>query len=192
VLDSQPGTVPPEADGPTSVAKILSFIARMPMPVASRQALTDALDVEGLPRSISWWLASGLVPVSPTAAAAGGPLQWEFDASGAAALYHSYRLSSYWDVLECPPPGTTLHVVRGQHSDRWSPEMLARLEAARAAWQAAEVHNGSRVGALRLHVLPNAGHWLQVGRAQGAEALGAEGPSGQGWLPDPLSPMLQF
>jgi hypothetical protein len=173
VLDSQPGTVPPEADGPTSVAKILSFIARTPMPVASRQALTDALDAEGLPRAVSWWLASGLVPDAPPPAAAprapapasasgSSPLRWEFDSAGAAALYHSYRLSSYWDVLERPPPGTTLHVVRGERSDRWSPDMLARLEAARAAWQAAEVHEGPAVGALKLHVLRDAGHWLQV------------------------------
>jgi pimeloyl-ACP methyl ester carboxylesterase len=90
-------------------------------------------------------------------------MRWGFDAGGAAALYHSYRRACYWSALERPPPGVTLHVVRGARSDRWTPEMLARLEAARAAWQAAEVREGDGVGRLRLHVLPDAGHWLQVG-----------------------------
>jgi len=177
VLDSQPGTVSTDEDTPASVSRILSFIARTPMPVANRQALQDALDKEGIPRSITGWLASGLVPEAPGAPSS--PLRWGFEPSGAAALYRSYRTSDYWAALERPPPGVTLHVVRGQRSDRWSPEMLARLEAARAAWQAAEVHEGAAgIGQLRLHVLPNAGHWLQVMRLFGW--VGVEGCKGGG------------
>ena len=169
VLDSQPGAVPDEADAPTSVARILDFISRARMPVASRAALTAALDAEGLPKAVAWWLASGLVPAAPGDPAS--PLRWGFDAAGAAQLYASYRAASYWAALEAPPPGVTLHVVRGDRSDRWTPEMLARLEAARAAWQAAEVHDASTVGRLRLHVLPDAGHWLQADNPLGLQAM---------------------
>jgi hypothetical protein len=116
VLDSQPGTVTAEEDGPTSVGRILSFIAQQPMPVASRQSLVSALEREGLPRSVAWWLGSGLAPASPAEPA--GPLRWAFDARGAAALYHSYRMSDCWAALERPPAGVTLHLVRGERSDR--------------------------------------------------------------------------
>lgn len=85
VLDSQPGDVPAEADAPTSVGRILSFIASARMPLASRRALTEALDAQAVPRAVAGWLASGLVPVS--AADPGGPLHWEFDTAGAASLY---------------------------------------------------------------------------------------------------------
>ncbi|KAI8471952.1 MAG: Alpha/Beta hydrolase protein [Monoraphidium minutum] len=162
VLDSQPGAVAAEADAQSSVARILS---------RSRAAL----EAEGLPKAVGWWLGSGLVPVSRREPA--GPLRWEFDVPGAAALYHSYRSSCYWPTLERPPPGVTLHVVRGEHSDRRGAggggARLGgcRLDAAHAAWQVAEVHESERVGRLKLHVLPNAGHWLQADNPLGLQAM---------------------
>ena len=44
---------------------------------------------------------------------------------------------------------------------RWTPQTLDRLEKAKAASRKA------RHGQLKLHVLPNAGHWLHVDNPHG-------------------------
>jgi hypothetical protein len=65
-------------------------------------------------------------------------------------LVLAHRLSSYWDVLTRPPPGTVVHLVRGERSDRWTPHMLQQLQEAEDSWQehAAEAPEG--VGQLQV------------------------------------------
>lgn len=64
-----------------------------------------------------------------------------------------HRLSGYWDVLTWPPPGTVVHLVRGERSDRWTPHMLQQLQEAEESWQehAAEAPEG--VGQLQVRRL---------------------------------------
>lgn len=39
-----------------------------------------------------------------------------------ADMYESYKQSSYWDLVEQPPQGTVLHIVRAEKSDRYVQE----------------------------------------------------------------------
>ena len=55
-----------------------------------------------------------------------------------------------WPVLEQPPAGAAVHVVRAAHSDRWGDDVVGRLERLSARQD------------LSYHVLPNAGHWLHM------------------------------
>ena len=54
---------------------------------------------------------------------------------------------SLWGVVQRPPEGVTVDVVRAERSDRWEEPDLARLAAL----------TGPRSNSF---VLPNAGHWL--------------------------------
>ena len=84
-------------------------------------------------------------------------------------MYDSYRATAYWDLVRCPPRGTELHLVRAARSDRWDAPALAELEAAAraAAGEAAR----RQCGAVRLHTVPDAGHWLHVDNPAGLAAL---------------------
>jgi hypothetical protein len=39
--------------------------------------------------------------------------------AGAAAMFNSYRITHYWGLLEHPPQGVTINIVRAANSDRW-------------------------------------------------------------------------
>lgn len=60
------------------------------------------------------------------------------------------RLSSYWDVLTRPPPGTVVHLVRGERSDRWTPHMLQQLQEAQESWQEHAAEAPESVGQLQV------------------------------------------
>uniref|UniRef100_A0A383VT47 AB hydrolase-1 domain-containing protein n=1 Tax=Tetradesmus obliquus TaxID=3088 RepID=A0A383VT47_TETOB len=182
VLDSQPGTVPLDVDAPTSVGKIIQLIHQIPTPLPNRQALYKYLEPKGIPLPVAQWLGTSLVPggrwgSSSSSSSGNGngssdqQLDWVFDITGAAALYNSYRLSSYWDVLTQPPPGVVVHLVRGELSDRWTSHMLQQLADAEAKWQEASSEAPENVGELQLHVLEKAGHWLQADNPEGLAAL---------------------
>lgn len=173
VLDSQPGTVPLDVDAPTSVGRIISVINDIPTPLDSRSDLYDFLTERGIPLPVAQWLGTSLAPGGRWggATAASDKLDWVFDIQGAAALYNSYRLSGYYDVVRAPPPGVLLHIVRGEHSDRWTPAMLAHLEDAAAAWHGTAAAAPAAIGELRTHVLERAGHWLQADNPEGLLAL---------------------
>jgi hypothetical protein len=64
-----------------------------------------------------------------------------------------FRLSSYWDVLTRPPGGTTVHLVRGERSDRWTPHMLQQLEDAQDSWQEHAAESPEAVGQLQVRGL---------------------------------------
>ncbi|WIA38161.1 hypothetical protein OEZ86_001515 [Tetradesmus obliquus] len=147
------------------------------------KALYKYLEPKGIPLPVAQWLGTSLVPggrwgSSSSSSSSGNgngssdqQLDWVFDITGAAALYNSYRLSSYWDVLTQPPPGVVVHLVRGELSDRWTPHMLQQLADAEAKWQEASSEAPENVGELQLHVLEKAGHWLQADNPEGLAAL---------------------
>ncbi|KAF6265055.1 alpha/beta-hydrolase, partial [Scenedesmus sp. NREL 46B-D3] len=167
VLDSQPGTVPLDVDAPTSVGKIIQLIHEIPTPLPNRQALYKYLELQGISLPIAQWLGTSL----GNGANGDQQLDWAFDIQGAAALYHSYRLSSCWEVVARPPPGVAIHVVRGERSDRWTPRMLQQLAEAEARWRGAASAAPEAVGELQLHVLERAGHWLQADNPVGLAEL---------------------
>ena len=75
----------------------------------------------------------------------------------------SYRETCYWPLLESPPMGTDIGIVRAEKSDRWYPEILSQLE------EIAQANNTPRsnVGTISYHILENAGHWLHVDNPNG-------------------------
>jgi hypothetical protein len=56
-------------------------------------------------------------------------------------------------VLTRPPPGSVVHLVRGERSDRWTPHMLAQLQQAEEAWQGNAAEAPEEVGQLQVRGL---------------------------------------
>jgi pimeloyl-ACP methyl ester carboxylesterase len=61
-----------------------------------------------------------------------------------------YFAVDLWQVLDPPTPNTDYRVVVAENSDRWAPENRLRLQQLVART------------AVKLHVVPKAGHWLHV------------------------------
>jgi len=76
---------------------------------------------------------------------------WRFDLDAISELMADYFRIDLWPVLESEAVCPDVRVVVAEQSDRWAPENRARLEEL--------VKKAPHV---RLHVVPNAGHWLHV------------------------------
>lgn len=68
---------------------------------------------------------------------------------------------SYWTLLEHPPKGMEIDIVRAEKSDRWDPETVQRLESLASREQ------GDFGGKVAFHILPEAGHWVHVDNPKG-------------------------
>jgi hypothetical protein len=73
-------------------------------------------------------------------------------------------------MFESPPAGTEVHMVRGEHSDRFTPAMIERMEL--AARRNVRADAGASAGAaarglFHLHCLEKAGHWLHTDNSPG-------------------------
>ena len=139
VLDSTPEAF----RSATAVNDILELMKRLPMPMASRAAVQQALQAEGLSTPTAQWLATNVEP-------RGREFYWRFDFEGLDALIDDFYRTDLWPFVEAPHP-FTLHLVKAERSEVLSEAAVDRLRRAEAAG------NG-----VRFHELPDCGHWLHV------------------------------
>ncbi|PIA59181.1 hypothetical protein AQUCO_00400211v1 [Aquilegia coerulea] len=155
VLDSVPGEVDPDnSDG--EVEKVLQTLQSLPSLMPSRKWLVDHMIELGFSKVLSEWIGSNLKK-------SGDHQTWAFNLDGAVEMFNSYSISkivrekSYWSVLEHPPEGLQITVVRAENSDRWSPPIVQRLEGLTTVSE----------GKVSIPVLPNSGHWVHVDNPKG-------------------------
>ncbi|KAK3226899.1 hypothetical protein Dsin_006761 [Dipteronia sinensis] len=153
VLDSVPGAVNPrKSDG--EVEKVLQTLQSLPSTVPSRKWLVNHMMELGFSKSLSEWIGSNLKK-------SGEHETWTFNLEGAVQMFNSYRETSYLPLLEHPPQGMEIAIVRAEKSDRWDPDVIQRLESL-----ASEGGDGAE-GKVSVHILPNSGHWVHVDNPQG-------------------------
>lgn len=67
----------------------------------------------------------------------------------------------YWPLLEHPPKGMEIVIVRAENSDRWDPHVTQRLESLD------KKRGDESEGKVSVVVLPNSGHWVHVDNPKG-------------------------
>ncbi|WMV52458.1 hypothetical protein MTR67_045843 [Solanum verrucosum] len=153
VLDSVPGKVNPE-DSNREVEKVMQTLQSLPSSIPSRKWLVDHLLKLGFSKALSEWLGSNLEK-------SGDSMTWNFNIEAAAEMFDSYMEKDYWPLLEHPPKGTEIAIVRAEKSDRWDPETVQKLESI------ASNGTGGSEGKMSYHLLPNSGHWVHVENPKG-------------------------
>jgi esterase len=142
VLDSNPGSQPPSDDN--EVMRVISAVRATTTPAADRHSVVAGLMAQGLSSGTSNWLATNLER-------APDGLVWRFDLDAIHELMLDYFRVDLWPVLESGASDSDFRVVVAEQSDRWAPENRARLRGLAASSPHA-----------KLHIVPNAGHWLHV------------------------------
>ncbi|KAM6547631.1 hypothetical protein CsatB_019307 [Cannabis sativa] len=152
VLDSFLGVKKPEDEG--EVENVLKTLQSIPPTVSSRKWLVNHLIGLGFSKSLSEWIGTNLKK-------SGDNMTWAFNLDGAAGMLRSYREKSYWTLLEHPPKGMEIDIVRAEESDSWDQDTIKRLEALSA------LERGPSEGKVTAHVLPKSGHWVHVDNPKG-------------------------
>ncbi len=154
ILDSPPGSGPAGGKEPadSEVGRMVRVLKTIPLPVARRALVAEEIAAAGVAPPVARWMATNL------RTGTGGHV-WTFDLAAVEDLLADYWRADLWPFLEVPPPGLAVHAVRGGRSDRWTAPDVSQHEALAAR------------GLLGWHVLPGAGHWLQVDDPAGLLAL---------------------
>ncbi|KAJ0954700.1 putative alpha/Beta hydrolase [Helianthus annuus] len=182
VLDSVPGIVDPE-ESSGEVEKVLETLQTLPKTIPSRtyvfishqttskfsvhlgffsiqtyvvdyRWLVDHLTNLGFTRSLSEWIGTNLKR-------SGEHFTWAFNLDGIIQMFDSYRKMDYWPLLEHPPKGMEIVIVRAENSDRWDPHIIQKLESLKNRT------SDESEGKLSVVVLPNSGHWVHVDNPKG-------------------------
>lgn len=151
LLDSDPGARPDRA-GSEQTMEVLDLLERLPTTYDRRDQFVELVHAAGHSRAIADWLAMNLARTE-----AGFVLA--IDLPAVRSLLDSYFSLDLWSVLE--GSSAQLDVVIGGRSRVWDAPDRERLRALAA----------SKGGRLRMHVLPEAGHWVHVDGAQELRTL---------------------
>ena len=121
---------------------------------SSRKEAVEGLERHGYSTGIAQWMAMNLEP-------AGGAYRWRLDLDGVEEMLRDYFRTDLWEVVESPPPGVEVHVVRATESDALA-DATERIEQAGR-------HNGRTF----LHHLEG-GHWINADNPDGVLRLLAD------------------
>jgi len=138
VIDSTPSIREPAG----TALDMLEAIRALPREFETREALIEALAARGFDRSVAAWMATNLVRV-------GAGYTWRFDLTGVASLLADFFRTDLWTVLERPPAGVEIHLVRATASNVLDTEDRSRIRS------------GTDPERVFLHEIEG-GHWLNA------------------------------
>ena len=157
VIDSTPRKREPDG----SAWDMLELLESLPRRFDSRDHLIAMMVDRGQPKPLAQWMATNLVADaagSSNAGAARGAYRWRFDFDAMRHLLISFFETDAWDVVESPPNGTEIHLVKAEDSRVLSGPSLERAEAAAAGPQTF------------LHRVAG-GHWVNAENPAALESL---------------------
>jgi pimeloyl-ACP methyl ester carboxylesterase len=132
VIDSTPSRRTPGG----GAVRMLQILRRLPTHFASRSEAVAALEAEGVAAPVAHWMATNVE-------LDGERFVWRIDPDDMQSLLDDFFRRDLWDVVERPPAGTEIHMVRASESDVLPAHELARLRAvASDAVHGYEIHGG--------------------------------------------------
>lgn len=148
VVESTPAAREPGG----SAWRMLEVVRSVPAEFGSRQEAVEALEHEGgVSTGVAQWMAMNLEDV-------GGRFRWRIDLDGVEAMLRDFFRSDYWEIVDSPPAGVTLHFVKGETSDTLDADAVGRIETL------------ARGGRIHLHTIPG-GHWINAENPDGVTDL---------------------
>jgi len=147
VIDSTPAPRPPSGSAWT----MLGVIQALPDRFEDREAVVEALVVHGVQRPVAQWMATNVEEGE-------NGYRWRFDIDAMEQLLLDFFDIDLWSVVEDPPEGLEVHLVKAEESSVLSGGSLERAERATG--------NGRTF----LHRVPG-GHWVNADNPEALYAL---------------------
>ena len=148
LIDSTPEARPPSGSAWT----MLTVVRELPARFTSRAEAVAGIVAGGFSTGVAQWMATNLERE-------GDDFRWALDFDVMERLLVDFFATDLWAVLEQPPPGHVIHVLKASESGVISPEAVARIEGHARAGKA-----------VRLHHLTG-GHWIHAEEPDAVAAL---------------------
>jgi esterase len=132
--------------------KVVEIVRSLPDTFPSREALADEMVAHGYERAVGQWLAMNLERE-------GEVFRWKLDWQGVEEMLRDYFATDVWPIVEEPPEGTRIHILKASESNALDEESVGRILAA-----------GESSGRVDVHVLKG-GHWINVDNPEGVLEL---------------------
>ncbi|MEZ4297250.1 MAG: alpha/beta fold hydrolase [Polyangiaceae bacterium] len=152
ILDSQPGARKEELTSARTAA-VVRMLEQIPTVLPSRERFVEIVEEQGHNRTFAAWLAMNL-------RRDGDGFRLRVDMAAIRSLFESYYATDLWPVLDRADKAHHLSFVTGGKS-----EVIHDDDRARLAEIAAQSPH------LRVHTLPDAGHWVHIDDPEGLFAL---------------------
>jgi esterase len=149
VVDSTPDTRAPEG----SAWRMLEVLRGHPGPFATREAAAGAIEAGGFAAPVAAWMSTNVER------GIDGAYRWRLDLEQMEALLVDFFETDAWDVVEHPPAGCHVHVVKALDSSVLDDEACLRIEAA-----------AESTGRVHLHRVEG-GHWLNADNPDALQRL---------------------
>ncbi|ONK63298.1 uncharacterized protein A4U43_C07F13520 [Asparagus officinalis] len=161
VLDSTPGKVRPGGSGEDHPGELIEFLSKLPREISSKQEVLNSLVQQGFSMDVARWVVTNLRPSNNTGSLSSRGFSWVFDLKGIAEMFKSYEETNLWKIVENVPRGVHVNFLKAERSlHRWALEDLQRIHAAE------ELASDESAG-VEMHVLEDAGHWVQADNPDG-------------------------
>lgn len=138
-----------------SAWRLIEIVRSLPDRFASRAELAEALQTHGYVRPVGNWLAMNLERTEDG-------FRWRLDWDGVEEMLRDYFRTDVWPVIEDPPAGVEIHVVKANDSDSIDEGDVARIERA------------AERGRTFLHRVEG-GHWVNTENPEGMLELLVQG-----------------
>ncbi len=126
-----------------SAWKMIEAVRSLPEEFASRSEAVAGIEAQGYATGIAQWMAMNLEPVD-------GVYRWRLDFAGVEQMLRDYFRTDVWELVESPPEGLEVHVVKATESNAIDDAAADRVAAA---------HDSH--GRTHLHRLEG-GHWINT------------------------------
>ena len=161
-VDSSPAARPPGG----SAWEMLAALRSTPGPFPDREAGVRALAARGVAEPVARWMAlnlerSGDEPGERHTTSDGRQPEWRWHLDPAALedMLDDFFRTDLWSVIDAPPAGLAVHVVKARESSMLDEAACAHVEEA-----------GDRSGRVHLHRV-GGGHWVNTDAPDALVAL---------------------
>lgn len=144
-------STPAQAEPGGSAWHMLKTVRQLPSSFQTRSALVDALVAHRTSPGVAQWMATNLEPH-------GNVYRWRIDFDAMDELMQSFYETDAWTVVESPPAGLEVHIVKAEDSNVLVGDVLKRVEQATS--------NGRTF----LHTVAG-GHWVNAENPEAIETL---------------------
>lgn len=146
ILDSLPGLYQYEdhMSDAQSVQQVVTALDKIPLYFENRRWVVSELGKLNIPLPIAQWLSTSVVDTPQGC-------KFAFDKEVVHQLFRNFCESDMWQFLEEYDDDKALHFVRAGRQNKWTEFVLSKF---------ADI--SKKNPAVRVHTMPNVGHWLHA------------------------------